>query len=71
VLVPALWHCSASQTHAEEQAVDGQEIEVTPEMLAAGARELIIDNDTSDEETVRAVLLAVLQAGGYRVKELA
>jgi hypothetical protein len=51
--------------------VDGQEIEITPEMLEAGARELIIDNDTSDEETVRAVLLAVLQAGGYRVKELA
>ncbi len=48
-----------------------KEVQITPEMIAAGVKELVIDSASSDEEIVTRVLAAVLEAGGYQVKELA
>ena len=41
-------------------------IEITPEMIEAGARELLLYDDDSDRrETVRRILEAALQSGSF------
>lgn len=45
------------------------EIEVTPAMVAAGARELIFDAELIREEVAERILRAALAAGGFGVRE--
>lgn len=46
-------------------------VEVTEEMLRAGADALVLDACSDDAEVARLVLLAALEAGGYAIREAA
>jgi hypothetical protein len=44
-------------------------IEVTEEMIAAGARALCFSDSDTDADVARRVLLASLNVGGYQVQD--
>jgi hypothetical protein len=44
-------------------------IEITPEMIAAGERELVFDSELIRSAVVWDIVSAVLEAGGYEVSE--
>lgn len=46
-------------------------IEITPEMIAAGAREDLFDSELIREHLVYDILVSALNAGGYEVVEVA
>lgn len=43
------------------------EIEITPEMIAAGARELVLDPELIRIDVAEDVIRAALEAGGFLV----
>lgn len=50
------------------QAGELPKIEITPEMIEAGAKELIFDPELIRVDVVEAILRAALQAGGYYLR---
>jgi hypothetical protein len=52
---------------ADRPAEDAGEIEITPEMIKAGAEELIFDAELIRTEVVESILTAALVAAGFRV----
>ena len=44
-------------------------IEITPEMIEAGVRELVMDSEAVRSDLVWDVVVAVLEAGGYEACE--
>jgi hypothetical protein len=46
-------------------------VTITPEMIEAGARALVITDTSSDEDVVWKVLLAVFGRGGYSLVDFA
>jgi hypothetical protein len=60
--------------HAEsatgaETGRHSEPIEITPEMIAAGARELVFDSELIRADVTEDILRAALEAGGYTVSE--
>ncbi len=47
-----------------------REVSITPEMIEAGAAQVIVNEGTDDGEIARDVLVAALEAGGYCIKEV-
>lgn len=43
------------------------EIEITPEMISAGASELVFDPELIRVDVAEDIIRAALEAGGYRV----
>jgi hypothetical protein len=50
-----------------DRPADKIEIEITPEMIEAGVRELIFDDELIKSEVAEGILRAALTAGGYKV----
>jgi hypothetical protein len=52
----------------DDEAKEADEIEVTPEMIEAGAKELVFDSELIRVDVAKDIIVAALEAGGFRIK---
>jgi hypothetical protein len=45
-------------------------VEITPEMVRAGAKALVFDHLSDDQDVALRVLIAALEAGGYQQQQV-
>lgn len=68
-----LWGISHLTYHEPNRHDSGDrsalEIEITPEMIEAGARELVFDGELMRRDVAADIIIAALEAGGFRVRE--